>query len=59
VLFPGGHGRTDLPGSDQATMNRSLQRLLEMRDDVQVFPGHGDPTTIGNERPWIKSLPTA
>jgi hydroxyacylglutathione hydrolase len=57
VLFPGGHGRTDLPGSDQVTMNRSLQRLLEMRDDVQVFPGHGDPTTIGNERSWIEGLP--
>src|SRR5262245_10846050 len=24
VLFPGGHGRTDVPGTDQATMERSL-----------------------------------
>jgi hydroxyacylglutathione hydrolase len=59
VLFPGGHGRTDIPGSDQATMNRSLRRLLQLDDDVQVFPGHGDPTTIGNERGWIEALPEA
>lgn len=58
VLFPGGHGRTDLPGSDQATMNRTLRRFLELNDDVQVLPGHGDATTIGNERGWIDSLPT-
>jgi glyoxylase-like metal-dependent hydrolase (beta-lactamase superfamily II) len=57
VLFPGGHGRTDLPGSDQATMNRTLRRFLELGDDVQVLPGHGEPTTIGNERPWIERLP--
>ena len=56
VLFPGGHGRTDLPGSDQATMNRTLQRFLDLEDDVQVLPGHGDPTTVGAERPWISQL---
>lgn len=57
VLFPGGHGRTDLPGSDQATMNRTLRRFLDMADDVQILPGHGDPTTVGAERGWIESLP--
>lgn len=53
VLFPGGHGRTDIPGSDQATMNRSIARLLELPDDVTVYPGHGEPTTIGAERGWM------
>ena len=53
VLFPGGHGRTDIPGSDQATMNASIIRLLELPDDVTVYPGHGEPTTIGAERPWM------
>lgn len=57
VLFPGGHGRTDLPGSDQATMNRTLRRFLDMPDTVKVLPGHGDPTTIGDERHWIEQLP--
>jgi hydroxyacylglutathione hydrolase len=57
VLFPGGHGRTDLPGSDQQTMNRTLRRFLELPDEVRVLPGHGDPTTIGRERPWIEQIP--
>lgn len=56
VLFPGGHGRTDIPGSDQAVMNRSIGRLLELPDDVTVYPGHGDSTTIGAERVWMKEL---
>lgn len=53
VLFPGGHGRTNLPGSDQATMNHSLSRLAALPDDVTVYPGHGIPTTIGAERAWL------
>lgn len=57
VLFPGGHGRTDLPGSDQRTMNRSLRRFLDLPDDVRVYPGHGDSTTVGAERPWLQNVP--
>ncbi len=53
VLFPGGHGRTDIPGSDQAVMNRTIKRLLALPDDVVVYPGHGETTTIGAERPWM------
>jgi glyoxylase-like metal-dependent hydrolase (beta-lactamase superfamily II) len=56
VLFPNGHGRTDIPGSDQETMNRSLARLLDLPDAMTVYPGHGDPTTIGRERNWLEGL---
>lgn len=56
VLFPGGHGRTDIPGSDQATMTASIKRLLELPDEVTVYPGHGEPTTIGGERDWMTRL---
>jgi glyoxylase-like metal-dependent hydrolase (beta-lactamase superfamily II) len=56
VLFPNGHGRTDIPGSDQETMNRSLARLIDFPDDVIVYPGHGDPTTIGKEKAWLEGL---
>ena len=56
VLFPGGHGRTDIPGADQATMVRSLARLLELPDDVTVYPGHGAETTIGAERGWMLQM---
>lgn len=54
VLFPGGHGRTDIPGADQAAMNESLARLLTLPDVVTVYPGHGQPTTIGAERAWMR-----
>lgn len=53
VLFPNGHGRTDIPGSDQRVMNQSLARLSTLPDTVIVFPGHGEPTTIGKERHWM------
>lgn len=56
VLFPGGHGRTDIPGADQDTMLRSLVRLLELPDDVTVYPGHGQTTTIGDERGWMTRM---
>jgi glyoxylase-like metal-dependent hydrolase (beta-lactamase superfamily II) len=56
VLFPGGHGRTDVPGADQDTMLQSLARLLELPDDVTVYPGHGQPTTIGAERGWMTEM---
>jgi glyoxylase-like metal-dependent hydrolase (beta-lactamase superfamily II) len=57
VLFPGGHGRTDLPGADQAVMNHSLRRLVaELPAETTVLPGHGAATTIGGEAPWIALL---
>jgi glyoxylase-like metal-dependent hydrolase (beta-lactamase superfamily II) len=57
VLFPGGHGRTDLPGADQEVMNQSLRRLVaELPAETPVLPGHGPATTIGAETPWIRLL---
>ena len=51
VLFAGSIGRTDLPGGDHATMLRSLRdRVLTLRDDVVVLPGHGEQTSIARER---------
>ena len=57
VLFPGGHGRTDIPGADPQAMNATLRRFLDLPADVRVYPGHGDPTTLGAEHPWIRAIP--
>jgi glyoxylase-like metal-dependent hydrolase (beta-lactamase superfamily II) len=54
TLFAGGWGRVDLPGGDPEAMVASLARLTELEDAVQVFPGHGDATTIGRERAWLE-----
>ena len=54
TLFAGGWGRVDLPGGDPDAMVASLGRLLELEDHVRVYPGHGDDTTMGRERPWLE-----
>ena len=51
TLFCGSIGRTDLPTGSEATLIRSIQeKLMCLPDDVKVYPGHGDQTTIGFER---------
>jgi len=59
LLFAGSIGRTDLPGGSMSAMRTSLQWLLRLPDDTQVYPGHGPPTTIGRERaanPYLQGL---
>jgi hydroxyacylglutathione hydrolase len=51
TLFAGSIGRTDLPGGNFDQIIDSIQsRLLPMADDVEVLPGHGPVTTMGEER---------
>jgi hydroxyacylglutathione hydrolase len=51
TLFAGSIGRTDLPGGDFPTLIRSIRTVLfAFGDEARVFPGHGEPTTIGRER---------
>lgn len=51
LIFRGSIGRTDLPGGDMQTLVKSARDLMEdFPDDTKLFPGHGDPTTIGRER---------
>ncbi len=50
-LFAGTVGRTDLSGGDHALLIRSIrEQLLPLPDDTTVLPGHGEMTTIGQER---------
>lgn len=51
ALFAGSIGRTDLPGGDYSTLIGSIRRVLfAFADEVPVYAGHGEPTTIGQER---------
>jgi glyoxylase-like metal-dependent hydrolase (beta-lactamase superfamily II) len=51
TLFNLGVGRTDFPGmSHDRLMNSIREKLMVLPDETIVYPGHGPPTTIGDER---------
>ena len=50
TLFKGTCGRVDLYGGNKSDMKKSLKYLFTLDGSLTVFPGHGDVTTIGEER---------
>jgi hydroxyacylglutathione hydrolase len=51
ALFRGGVGRTDLPGGSFEQLEDSIRsRIYTLPDATTVFPGHGEPTTVGEEK---------
>lgn len=50
TLFRGTCGRTDLDGGDPRQLHASLRTLSLLPDCTQVYPGHGEPTTIAYEK---------
>ncbi|MGB9415617.1 MAG: MBL fold metallo-hydrolase [Acidobacteriaceae bacterium] len=51
TLFAGSVGRTDLPGGDTSTLLHSIHtRVLLLPERTLVVPGHGEETTLGQER---------
>ncbi len=53
TLFEESTGRTDFPTGSMSTLIRSIKdKLFVLPDDVKVFSGHGDMTTIGHEKKY-------
>jgi len=51
TLFREAVGRTDLPTGNSSKLLEAIRnKLMLLDDDVQVYPGHGAPTTIGYEQ---------
>ncbi|MBN1669406.1 MAG: MBL fold metallo-hydrolase [Kiritimatiellae bacterium] len=50
TLFAGSVGRTDLPGGHPRMLAESLKKLAAFPDETRVYPGHGPPSTIGEEK---------
>ncbi|MCD1147036.1 MBL fold metallo-hydrolase [Peptoniphilus sp. KCTC 25270] len=50
TIFEGSIGRTDLPMGDWSRMEKSLKKIKEMDESIQLLPGHGESTTIGREK---------
>jgi len=58
VLFRRGVGRWDLPGGNADLLFTGIRtKLYPLPEETTVYPGHGDPTTIGEERksnPYVR-----
>ena len=51
TLFYESIGRTDLPtGNHRMLIEAIHNQLMVLADNIEVYPGHGRPTTIGHER---------
>jgi len=50
TLFAGSCGRTDFPGGSMKKIMASLKRLGRLEGDLQVLPGHMEPSTLDRER---------
>lgn len=59
VLFYRSIGRADLPGADFNTLQASIQdKMYTLPDETIVYSGHGEPTTIGDEKrenPYVRA----
>lgn len=56
VLFAGNVGRVDLPGGDADAMEASLRRVAALPPETTIYPGHGAPTTLARELPWLRDF---
>lgn len=50
LLFKDSIGRTDFPGSSFQTLIKSLEKIANLPDDTQIYPGHGPVTVLGEEK---------
>ena len=54
TLFPGGHGKTTSDADHHRIMDGLEEKVFDrLPDETWVYPGHGDDTTLGTERPHL------
>lgn len=54
VIFKGSIGRWDFPFSSGAQMKESLHKILQIKGDFTLYPGHGPNTSLAAERQNLK-----
>ncbi|MFI7497085.1 MBL fold metallo-hydrolase [Streptomyces sp. NPDC049687] len=52
-LFPGGPGRTTRPEDFKSLMSGLEAKVFVLPDETWIYPGHGNDTTLGTERPHL------
>lgn len=59
-IFKGSIGRVDFPYSNPNDMKDSINKILSCEKDFDIYPGHGDKTTLFNEKKvlinWLNYL---
>ena len=60
LIFAGSVGRTDLPGGDWNTLEKSIkEQIFTLPDETRLLSGHGPETTVGEEKrsnPFVSGL---
>ena len=54
TLFPGGPGKTGSPEAFKQVKDSIMRKLMPLADNIAVYPGHGEDTTIGEAREQIR-----
>jgi len=57
TLFTGGIDRYDFYGGNYNALMESLQKLKSLNENYTIYPGHGDNTTLNDEKmrnPYLK-----
>ena len=58
-VIDGSIGRTDLPDSNHADLEKSIRKLMELPEDTRILPGHGDISSLAEERkanPFVREI---
>lgn len=56
TLFKLSCGRTDFPTGNKSELKKSLQRLYDLDGEYNVYPGHGEFSTLSFERKYNKAI---
>ena len=51
-IFKDSIGRTDLVGGDFNKMKESIEKIKRYSDKINLYPGHGEATTLGDEKKY-------
>ncbi len=54
IFSHGGYGRTDLKGGDPTLLKKSIKNILKLKPETKIFSGHGEQTTIAQEKKYYK-----
>ncbi|MFF9861090.1 MBL fold metallo-hydrolase [Streptomyces tendae] len=54
-LFPGGPGRTTQAEDFRSLMTGLEEKVFSLPDEAWIYPGHGNDTTLGDERPQLQT----